>query len=162
MTRALLPHVHIPHAHSEALAVQVRHSTNLPHASLTFCPLVNTSCTNLLGIFLPEVSDVHVIFIHWWQIQDRECERKVQVYKPKQLCAARPSKGLEMRQKLNCVTSRGAQECRSSGRTELGPGPASLVCPRYAVATWTRAERTMEHIPSCSNPGRPSPHETSG
>lgn len=33
-----------------------------------------TPLTNLLGVFFPEVSDIHVIFIYWWQIQERERE----------------------------------------------------------------------------------------
>lgn len=45
---------------------QIQYSTRIPYCTLlAFGHLVNTSYTNLLGIFFPKVSDIHVILIYW-------------------------------------------------------------------------------------------------
>lgn len=46
--------------------------------------------TDLLGVLLPEVPDVHVVLVHGREVEEGEGEGEVHVDEPEQLCAAHP------------------------------------------------------------------------
>lgn len=149
------PCAHLPHWPAPPRAERGGGRHGPASASAALCHRVTTCSTDLLGVLFPEVSDIHVVLVHWRQVQEREREGKVQVDEPKQLGAAHPSKQSGHKTRSGRLRRREERRrvCGPSGSDGAGgPGPRGWRPLRYPGVSGGPATR------ECHGPRSPCSH----